>query len=522
MKSRPMKLACALCIGTASVLMVSSIAFSSSHREAPFITGMPEVDGTDLYLFRSYEAGRSDYITVLANYVPLQSPYGGPNYFALDEDAKYEIHFDNSGDARPDITFRFRIENEFRNLAVDGATGDDEVPIAIPLINIGPADAPADDNLNRVERYRLSVKRLGEPLAEVTNALDGDRVFLKPADYIGQKSFPDYASYANQHIHDIAIPGCEETGRVFVGQRREGFYVNLGETFDLLNLNEANPPANFAGLSRDGAQNVTDVYNVTTFALELPISCLTDGDPVVGAWTTASVRQIRKVETSPDIDSPARNSGRFVQVSRLGMPLVNEVVIGLPDKNLFNASRPLDDVENFGRYILYPSLPVLVDALFGVGVPPTPRNDLVQVFATGVPGLNQSQNVNPETLEGSGEMLRINTGIAPTPDPALGNLGVLACDLAGFPNGRRPADDVVDITLTVAEGALLEGGGPLELQFCDTSGESPMVVNEDRVITDGTIGSEAFFVNTFPYLAAPLPGSPNEADGQANDGSAME
>lgn len=315
------------------------------------------------------------------------------------------------------------------------------------------------------------------------------------------RAVPDYESYANQHIHDIVIPGCEGTARVFVGQRREGFNVSLGETFDLLNLNGTSPPASFAGLSRDGAQNVTDVYNVTTFGLELPISCLTDGDPVVGAWTTASVRQIRKVETHPDLDNPAKDVGRFVQVSRLGMPLVNEVVIGLPDKNLFNSSRPLHDVENFGAYVLYPSLPVLVDVLFGVGVPATPRNDLLQVFVTGIPGLNQPQNVDPETLEGSGEMLRINTDIAPTPDPELGNLGVLACDLAGFPNGRRPADDVVDFTLTVAEGALLDGGGPLALQFCDTSGETLAVVNEDRVITDGTIGNENLFIDTFPYLA---------------------
>lgn len=505
--------------GAALVALASTgVAYASSHREAPFITEMPKVDGTDLYMFRSYEPGRGDYLTVLANYVPLQSPYGGPNYFSLDENAQYEIHFDNDGDGWSELTFRFRFDNEFRELAVDGAAGQGPAVMnAIPLINIGPVDEPADGNLNRIESYTISVLRPRQPGGHVTNVVDGTRGFLKPADYIGQKSFPDYEAYANQHIHDIAIPGCAETGRVFVGQRREGFYINVGEIFDLLNLNDTDPPASFTGLSRDGAQNVTDGSNITTLALELPISCVAVDDPVVGAWTTASVRQNRVIERAPNLNNPAKQNGRFVQVSRVGMPLVNEVVIGLPDKNLFNGVNPANDVRRFANYILYPTLPVLVDALFGVGVPQTPRNDLVQVFATGIPGLNQPMNVNPATLEGSGEMLRINTSIAPNADPELGNLGVLACDLAGFPNGRRPVDDVVDITLTVAEGALLENGGPLALQYCDTSGDAPAIANEDRVVTDGTIGNEEFFLAEFPYLAVPLPGSPNEADGQADD-----
>lgn len=516
-----------LALGSACLTM-AVFTHASSHREAPFITETPKVDNTDLYMFRSYEGvasdgsgGRSGYITFLANFQPFQDPWGGPNYYAMDENAIYEIHVDNDGDAISDITYRFRFNTEFVRLAVDGNPSDsEEVSNPIPIINIGPVTESADENLNRVERYTVSVFHEGaNATAEsLTDSMSSEDSFLKPVDYIGQKSLPDYENYARQHIHDVVIPGCNaEGGRVFVGQRREGFFINVGETFDLLNFNNGQPPATFAGFARDAAQNNLDVKNVTSIAMEIPTECLVADDPVIGAWTTASLPQVRVLDPTPSLDNPTVQGGPYTQVSRLGHPLINEVVIGLPDKNLFNATEPANDVDNFGPYVLHPTLPVLVDTLFATGVPPTPRNDLVQVFITGVPNLNQPANVDAETLEGGGDILRLNTDIAPTPEPAVGNLGVLACDLAGFPNGRRPADDVVDIELTAVEGALLEDGGPLQLQYCDTSGETPQVANEGRVITDGTTGSAELFTNEFPYLATPLPGSPNESDGQAAD-----
>jgi hypothetical protein len=233
--------------------------------------------------------------------------------------------------------------------------------------------------------------------------------------------------------------------------------------------------------------------NVTSLALEVPYKCLVAGsDPVIGAWTTASV--------------PKNNV--MTQVSRLGSPLVNEVVIGLPDKDKFNASEPKDDLANFGTYVQYPTLPVLVNVLFGVAPPATPRSDLVAAFVTGI-----TANVNgtpfkytaPANLTVPGEMLRLNTAIAPVKFSLQKDLGFLDCDLAGFPNGRRPVDDVVDIELTVAEGALTGTNG---LQTCDVSGPTPVVVNPGAVVNDGAQPNINNFLKRFPYLNTPLAGSP--------------
>src|SRR5262245_37924110 len=426
----------------AAILLAAAgiTSHASSHREAPGITKTPKLDGTDFYMFRSYEAGRSDYVTLLANYVPLQDVYGGPNFFALDSKGLYEIHIDNNGDGREDITFQFRFTNTVKNLTVP--VGDRDV--ALPLSNIGPIGpgANATANLNRIETYTLDIvrgdRRHGQR-DDVTNAADNSSTFRKPVDRIGDKSIRAgdagaYAAYANNHIYGINIPGCASGGRVFVGQRRDGFVVNLAEAFDLINTNPLGPV--------DGEEDSLADKNVTTLALEVPISCLVDNDPVIGAWTTASSG---KQEADSKADTPA---GQFAQASRLSSPLVNELVIGLKDKDKFNASEPKDDAQ-FAEYVTHPTLPVLIQALFGVPAPAAPRNDLVQVFLTGVPGLNRPNNVK------AAEMLRLNTGIEPQTPAAQNPLGVLGGDLAGFPNGRRVGDDVVDITLRAAEGILL-------------------------------------------------------------------
>ena len=481
-------------------------ALASSHREAPFIAGSPKVDGSDFYMFRSYEPGRSDYVTLIANYDPLQDSYGGPNYFSLDASALYQIHIDNNGDAKPDLTFRFRFNNMYKNLTVN-ANGKN---VAVPLSNIGPIDSTGK-NLNITQSYTVELVsgdlRSGQVQA-IGNATLGGSTFYKPMDNIGKKSIADYPGYAQNFIYDITIPGCAKAGRVFVGQRKDGFVVNLGEVFDLVNTNPAGP--------RDAEPNTIGDKNVTSIALEVPIACLTQGsDPVIGAWTTASLHQGRVLNPSPKGDDPERDArvvgGAWTQVSRLGMPLVNELVIGLPDKNKFNASQPINDGQ-FIDYVTTPSLPVLLNALFGVAaqVPQSPRNDLVTAFLTGVKGLNQPAKVTPS------EMLRLNTGTAVTPPASQNDLGVLAGDNAGFPNGRRPYDDTVDITLRVAMGALCGAIGSCGSETSDPNNGIPYTDGARAAGPDaanshvtGAISAADTYLDVFPYLAEPFPGSPN-------------
>ena len=480
------------------------ITVASSHREAPFIAGSPRVDGTDFYMFRSYEPGRDAYVTLIANYLPLQDPSGGPNFFALDSKALYEINVDNTGDGREDITFQFRFTDTYKNLAVPaGAMAN----VPVPLANIGPIDVTAA-NLNMVQTYSLSVvrggRRTGTPML-VGNSSSGGTVFTKPADNIGTKSIPDYDAYAANFIYQASIPGCMQAARVFVGQRKEGFVVNLGEIFDLVNTNPAG--------SRQGEPNTLSGKNVTSLALEVPISCLTAGtEPVIGAWTTASVRQARVVNPTPS--TPARTTidgGAWTQVSRLGMPLVNEVVIGLPDKDKFNGSEPRNDAQ-FATYVTNPTLPVLLNVLFGdaAQVPATPRNDLVAAFLTGVPGLNQPATVTPS------EMLRLNTSIAPALPADQRDLGVLAGDTAGFPNGRRPFDDVTDIELRVAAGALCSAALMCGTQTADPNAGAPYTdgaraagASAATSVVNGRVNAADTYAEVFPYLLTPLPGSPN-------------
>lgn len=458
------------------------IAIGSSHREAPFITGLPKVDGTDFYMFNSYETGRDGFVTLIANYVPLQDAYGGPNYFELDDSALYEIHIDNDANAEEDITFQFRFSNEVQGipLMIDGET------VPVPLKQAGGIGPTAADTgaLNVIESYTVDIVRGDRRTGtreSVSLAADGSTTFVKPVDNIGNKTIPDYASYANEHIYDVSIPGCGD-GRVFVGQRREGFVVNLGETFDLINTDPLGDPA--------GEANTLDDKNVTTMAVEVPATCIVGADsPIVGAWTTASVRQARVINPEPGMRGAAINGGAYTQVSRLGAPLVNEVVIGLPDKDRFNHSEPALDSQ-FALYVTNPTLPALIEILYPAAVAPTtfPRTDLVAGFLTGVDGLNQPPNV-----VGS-EMLRLNTSIAAAPAGSQDPLGVIAGDNAGFPNGRRPGDDVVDIALRVVMGVLLPVAEA-------PAGQLPF--------TDGAYVDDSFFDTAFPYLVTPLPGSPN-------------
>lgn len=477
----------ALSVGIA--LAISGLsAQASSHREAPFITQQPKVDATDFYMFNSYEAGRADFVTLVANYVPLQDGYGGPNYFALDPSALYEIHVDNNGDAKEDITFQFRFKNSLKDIALQiGSTGQKKA-VSVPVINVGQIGPDASDTgaLNVIESYSLSVvrgnRRLSAPQA-ITNSDTGAAMFLKPVDNIGNKSIPNYAAYAASHIYNVTIPHCAYPGRVFVGQRKDPFVVNLGETFDLINF--TNPIG-----AMDAEIDSLEDKNVTALSVEIHKSCLTKDaqHPVVAAWTSSSVRQARILKPNPSFTKPSQEFGQWAQQSRLGAPLVNELVIGLKDKNKFNASEPKDDAQ-FADYVTHPTLPAIIELLFGsAGVQaPTafPRTDLVATFLTGIAGLNQTNAV--------AEMLRLNTATAPVPAAMQNTLGVIAGDTAGFPNGRRPGDDVVDIALRVVMGKLLPA-------IQAPSGQLPF--------TDGAKLNATMFDSRFPYLTTPIPGSP--------------
>ncbi len=456
-------------IAAAALAAAAGAAFSpahaSSHREAPYITTQPKVDGTDFYMFSSYETGRAGYVTLIANYQPLQAPYGGPNYFSMDPNALYEIHIDNNGDAKEDITFQFRFKNNFKGITLPIGGTD----VAIPLIQAGQVidrNAPA---LNVNETYTVDIvrgDRRGGGRAAITNAAGGGAVFDKPVDNIGTKTIPDYDAYAAKHIHTVNIPGCNMPGKLFVGQRKEAFAVNLGTIFDLVNapLSVITDPALI-----NAAPNIIDDANVSTLALEVHKSCLTQGsEPVIGGWTTASLRQGTLLNPSPKKghQTTAISGGAWVQVSRLGNPLVNEVVIGLPDKDRFNGSKPKDDLQ-FASYVTNPTFPRLLEVALGTpagAVAPSnfPRTDLANVFLSGIGGVNKPANVVPA------EMLRLNTAIPAVPFAQQNRLGVAgellrvggaanlsqAVDLAGFPNGRRPKDDVVDIALVAVAGGL--------------------------------------------------------------------
>jgi hypothetical protein len=328
-----------LAVLAAGAACAASVSLASSHREGPFIATQPKVDGTDFYMFRSYEGvaadgsgGRSDYVTLIANYQPLQDAYGGPNYFSLDPNALYEIHIDNNGDAAEDITFQFRFNNKLNNVTLP--IGNKSV--AIPLIQAGAVSGLADANLNLNETYTVNVVR-GDRRKGVSQAVtktSGAVGFEKPVDYIGVKTMGDavaYGNYVAKHIHAIKIPGCpagKDVGKVFVGQRQEGFAVNIGTIFDLVNapLSVITDPANINAAAANSIQN----KNVTTLALEIPKDCLTAGtETVIGGWTTASIRQARVISGAPAAghQTSEKVGGAWTQVSRLGQPLVSRTRI---------------------------------------------------------------------------------------------------------------------------------------------------------------------------------------------------
>jgi hypothetical protein len=522
-----------LALGAIVGLSVAETAQASSHREAPFIAKNPKTDATDLYVFRSYELGREEYVTILANYQPFQGAYGGPNFFSMDDQALYEIEVDNVGDGKEHLTFQFQFNDDLPNgglgLTMNVPPNDGGPAVPVPFLNLGGITAATQATAtNRNETYTVTEvvgdRRTGTPYP-VTAATGGATSFGKPVDYIGPTSLGNaaaYESYARSFITNVSIHGCTPpTGtspRVWVGQRAEPFAVNLGVVFDLLGA-----PGSAATLTGTGpapSANPIGNYNITTIALEIPISCLaTATQPIIGAWTTASVRQARVINPTGSYTTPTKEGGAWAQISRLGMPLVNELVIGLKDKDTFNSSEPSGDGQ-FIQYVTNPTLPAAIQALFGPTAAPAPalypRTDLEAVFLTGVPNVN---------LNGStAEMIRFNTSLPVTyaTGETIGDAGTVAgqqplgaalcfvngaltltnpgCDPAGFPNGRRPGDDVVDIALRVVEGYLIPGAGT----GSTSTGVAPA---GDVGWTDDVIQNDTLFPSqAFPYFNTPNPG----------------
>ena len=522
-----------LILSLLATAVIGQFAHASSHREAPNITRFPTLDSSDFYAFNSYEAGRGDYVTLIANYIPLQDAYGGPNYFAMDPAAVYSIHIDNDGDAIEDMTFQLRFQsmlpNNNQGVALMVGPEGNQRTVGVPLKNIGGISAADQSAANFSESYSLTLVTGPQSSGTATalqNAADSSMTFHKPLDFIGNKTFTDaanYKMYADSFIYTFALPGCEQMGKVFVGQRKDPFVVNLGKTFDLVNYVPvegdsapgAGDGAGFPGGITQAASNdnLAD-KNVTAIAIEVPKTCVTGaGNGTIGAWTTASLPQARILNPEAKFAATEVNGGALTQVSRLGNPLVNELVIGLADKDTFSTSQPKNDTQ-FADFVTHPSLPELLNILFKDAVNTTlgtdiatlaptnfPRNDLVTAFLTGFPGVNQLATVTPS------EMLRLNTAIPATAAEMQSSFGVAGDDLAGFPNGRRPGDDVVDIALRVVMGRLCY---PIPVAGVDT--DLGLCAPEDASLgnvpfTDGAPVNASMMMNAFPYLATPLSGS---------------
>src|SRR5580692_9178034 len=401
----------------------------SSHREAPEISKDPVADSTDVYAFVSPD--KSDTVTLIANYIPLQGPAGGPNFYEFGDDVLYEIHIDNNGDGRADISYQFRFQTTVRD------------PDTF-LYNVGPIESLSSPNWNRVQTYSVSVngRSLGSGLA-------------CPPCNIGPLSTPDYGSLAAAAVHGLG-GGIS----VFAGQRAEAFYVDLGAIFDLGDLRPfENLHAQYGLNAFSGPAagvNATNHLNVHSIAIQVPKSAVTrHGHPTIGVWTTASRQKARVYDAH---GGEYVNAGPFVQVSRLGNPLINEVIIPLGKKDLWNTLPP-DDDKQFAGYVTAPGLAALLPGLYP-GVFPNlaalvasgkPRADLEAILLTGIPAgiIPGFQNYTGKVLA---DMLRLNTSIAPTPAAKQSIYGLLLGDLAGFPNGRRVTDDVVAIELRAVAG----------------------------------------------------------------------
>jgi Domain of unknown function (DUF4331) len=444
-------------------------ATASSHREAPVISDDPAADNTDLYAFVS--PNRPDSVTMVANYIPLEEPAGGPNFAKFADSVLYAIHVDNNGDGEEDVTYEFR----FKTQVLNGNTF---------LYNTGPITSLTDPDWNVRQTY--SVTRVeGNGRSQVLR----ENIPTPPVN-IGPRSTPAYDSLANAAVTDL--PGGI---KVFAGQRDDPFFVDLGSVFDLAGLRPFNPFHVIPLPGEDGVDGVAG-FNTHSIVIQVPTAQLaTFGRPTIGIYASASRQKVTILEK----DGTRKGEGAWIQVSRLANPLINEVVIPLAKKDLWNGSDPEDDAQFEGFYT-HPEVTILEDALYPVldNAPELDRGDLVAVLLTGVPTLNL-------TGDTKSDLIRLNTSIPPSGPVGTGNrLGLLGGEFAGFPNGRRLEDDVTDIELRAFAcgygpivGPIIEGFG-----FC--GGNANRTPNNQ--LGDGVDANEKSFMTTFPYVASPHQG----------------
>jgi hypothetical protein len=445
-----------LSLGLVVTMLAPTRGDASSHREAPLTAADPQVDNTDVYAFTSPDKRAK--VTLVSNWIPFEEPAGGPNFYAFAEGVRYDINISNDGDAKPEIIYRWRFRDHYRN------------PNTF-LYNTGQVTSLGDGDLNFYQTYTLRKIRVGKCGKGATTLVRNAKV--APSD-VGAASMPDYET-----LRDEAVVTAGVGGKSFAGQTNDPFFLDL-RVFDLLY------GADFSEVGDDTLKG----FNTNTMVLQVPKTEVAKGrnpasNPVVGVWSTASRRSTRIQRN----DGTQRFEGRWVQVSRLGMPLVNEVVVPVGAKDYFNASKPKGD-EQFLGAVNDPELPRLIEAVYGIPAPDSDdskpgiqRDDLIAVFLTGIEDLNQPANVEPA------EMLRLNLNTPVCEEGSCAEysaLGVIGGDVAGFPNGRRLADDVLDIALQVVEGELI--GNPNDLG-------------------DGVSVDDKSFSSTFPYVSLPTRGS---------------
>jgi hypothetical protein len=488
----------------------------SSHREAPEISKDPVADSTDVYAFMSPD--KSGMVTLIANYIPLEAPDGGPNFYEFADDVLYEIHIDNTGDGTPDISYQFTF------------TTVNNIPSSF-LYNDGPITSltppSPSSNWNRQQTYTLTrVDNNPRNRWGASSVVLGSGLLCPPCN-IGPLSTPNYAALAATAVH--AVGSGPFSAQVFVGQRAEGFYVDLGALFDLGDLrgfagDHAGGPA--AGLlnGMPGVNSTADV-NVHTLALQIPAAELTrsaptgPGDPaaVIGVWTTASRQRVRVWGNW--FNGGDLRSGPWTQVSRLGNPLTNELLIGIGAKDVWNTQPPITDGTEFLNFFAKPLLPQLLPTLYpGVfpnlaayngGVSST-RPDIEAIFLTGIPAGVITQAPSFTNYNGTGvkaDMLRLNTAIPPASSP--NSLGLLGLDVAGFPNGRRVFDDVATIALRAVAGATL--GYVTKFTADAAAALVDFGLTTDGVGTDLSAKGTENYLPAFPYLGTPYNGYKNPA-----------
>jgi hypothetical protein len=453
-------------LAAVAAFVLAAPVFASSHREAPGISNDPAADNTDVYFFRDPAAPSR--LVMISNWIPLEEPAGGPNWFHFEPNIRYEFNVDSNGDALEDIVYRLEFTRNVRN----GNTF---------LQNTGPLASPSDPNQNVY--YTYSVRKCVGPSPGQTDCTTLGSDLLEAPNNVGSKSYPN--GYGKGSDIGSTVYDIDENTRVFAGPRAEGFYVDLGMIFDLVNFREGTAVGDHGG-----GKNETAGFNVHAIALSVPIDTLTadhsvptdpaDPNAIVSMWSSTWRRATTTL--SPTGAAPTV-SGDWVQVSRLGNPLVNEVVIPLGMKDVFNATYPKDDLANFGSYVLNSELAGILNALFGVEVPPAPRTDLL-ALVQGIEGVTMRPG------EVISDQLRLNVAIPTTPIYAVNRLGVLGGDLAGFPNGRRPYDDTVDIALRVVAGVLVP----------------EFNVAPNNLLGDGVDGPDVPYIAGFPYLGTPHSG----------------